>query len=87
MAILTGTEEALQAMRILENWREGADDPFRAAGGRRRTTLEEEQGEVLEGVLEFLAAGGTNQDRTAACDHLLRHLSSVRARRGPVWVS
>ena len=76
MATLTGIEEALQAMQILEKWRDGIEDPFRGRlSGPWRTTWEEERRELLEGVLEFLAEGGGNPDRVAACEQLLRHLA------------
>ena len=88
MASSTGTEAALQAMRILENWREGLEDPFsKAAPVLCPTSLELEWREVLEGVLESLAAAGADANRIAACHQMLLHLTNYPARSRSVWVS
>ena len=40
------------------------------------STFEEERQEVLASVLQSVVADAKDPDRTAACFHLLRHLTS-----------
>ena len=44
------------------------------------STLEEEWSEVLESVLQSLAAEEVDVDRMAACSRLLQHLTRAAAR-------
>ena len=81
MASDGGSEAALQAMRILEQWHDG---PERPPAIRREVgclaTFEQERREVLEAVLESLAVDCGDADRSAACCQLLRHLARLPVR-------
>jgi hypothetical protein len=81
MALLSGTEAALQAIAILENWQDAPNYPLSKASVVW-DTFAEERGEALAAVLEALALRTGDQDRVAACLSLLEHLiAPPRGRR------
>ncbi len=88
MATCRGNEAALRAVEILGSWNESPQYPSR---GRCRvedwTTLEEERREVLDAVLESVASGEPDCERTAACLELLRHVACLGLHETRVRVS
>ena len=76
MASVSGSEVAIEAIKLLKHWEGAADNSF----GERRAdrawgTLEEERRELFEGVIERLATEDEDSESTAACLYLLRHLA------------
>ena len=64
-------------MRTLARWEKIPDRPWHLDRG---SPVEEERREVLESVLQAMAATEPepDPDRTAACRYLLRHLAASR---------
>lgn len=79
MTLFIGPEGSSRATRIPECNRRTSNYPPRDT--RRRatalSTFEEERREVLASVLHALATEAPDPDLTAACFHLLRHLTQT----------
>jgi hypothetical protein len=79
MTRLIGPEGHSRATRIPEC--KGRTSKYPARDTRRPapglSTFEEERREVLASVLDSLATEAPDPDRTAACLHLLRHLTQT----------
>jgi hypothetical protein len=62
-------------MQTLARWEKLPDHAWRL---NRGSPWEEERREVLDSVLQAMAATKPDPDRTAACRYLLRHLAASR---------
>ena len=82
MAQLSGTEQALQAIAILEQWNEDTIHPMNGFESRRSTFLEERR-EAIQGIAELLGSAEIDEEALAVCAGLLVHLAApVRGRCG-----
>jgi hypothetical protein len=79
MASIIGMGRSIRAAQLSESKGRTSNCPPRFAGrlSTALSTFEEERREVLASVLHSLSTEAPDPDRTAACFHLLRHLTQT----------